>query len=511
MDVLTKYQKTIVKDCLDKGSGCLVVPMGTGKTLIALTLSQSFPGTGKTLIIAAKTLIQSWVAEIDKFYGDALPYEIFHKEYLSKREYESFQPTTRVVLTTPDVTSLCFKKLELQDKFETSDRVYESPRRPIAVPNKKVGNFLYSTRWKCIIIDEIQSYTSIDTIKCQSMAAIYAIHRWGLSGTPLNEPQMKRVFGYYALIGEKNLPDTVAKLKSRVTSRGFHGLNESRVIRTRATVDFAIPSVECIVKSHALSPEEQLVYKLCRNVIQVAKYNSVNGYSLPTIMFVRQFLVTPFLAFTNMTKYARNHGIYPQVKNIIVQLNQRKRWQTKPSSRIASVISVVDQHPNEKIVIFNCFKSSIVAIEEIISRDRECFVLDSKLTSSQRGTLFQNFQASQSGILLLTYAMGAEGLNLQYAHVALLVDIWWNDAVVQQAIARILRRGQLHRVFVYFFTSNTGIEKGLFDKHADKNRVLREIATGPVTKMVSKMTIDDILTLLKVGENTELIKKSCPL
>jgi len=60
MDKLTKYQRDIVTECVHKKSGCMVLPMGTGKTVIALVLSQQFPERGKTLIVMAKTLIQNW-------------------------------------------------------------------------------------------------------------------------------------------------------------------------------------------------------------------------------------------------------------------------------------------------------------------------------------------------------------------------------------------------------------------------------------------------------------------
>jgi SNF2 family DNA or RNA helicase len=511
MDKLTKYQRDIVTECVHKKSGCMVLPMGTGKTVIALVLSQQFPERGKTLIVMAKTLIQNWIAEIDKFFGDELPYEIFHKDYLSDREYENFTPSTRLVLTTPDITSLIFKKLNLRHKFEPESGVYESPKRPILGVGEKPGSFLYSTKWKCLIIDEIQSYTSIKTAKCASLASIYAIHRWALSGTPINEPQIRRVMGYYALIGE-DIPETIPEMKKLCKSPNFPGLNASRVVRVRDTADFTLPPVECFVKTHQLSPAELLVYDLCKETIQIARLNNIIGYSLPTILFLRQFLVTPVLAFDGILNYSDTKNFKNSLnKTAVNKLVKTDAWKTEPSSRIKSVISVVNSHPSEKIVLFNCFKTSLYAIQSLLVNSRECFVLDSKLSASQRATVFQSFQRSKAGVLFLTYALGAEGLNLQHAHVVLLVDVWWNDAVVQQAITRILRRGQLHKVYVYFFTSNTGLEKGLFDKHAEKNKLLKQIAIGPQTLAIKKISMNDIILLLNLRETAGLAKKSCPL
>jgi len=78
-----------------------------------------------------------------------------------------------------------------------------------------------------------------------------------------------------------------------------------------------------------------------------------------------------------------------------------------------------------------------------------------------------------------------------------------------QAIARILRYGQKSPVVnIYFFTSNTGIEKGLFFKHEDKLSVLDELLVGPkISKIRSMKTAEIIKILINSNENKELLKK----
>jgi SNF2 family DNA or RNA helicase len=80
-----------------------------------------------------------------------------------------------------------------------------------------------------------------------------------------------------------------------------------------------------------------------------------------------------------------------------------------------------------------------------------------------------------NGILLLTYQVGANGLNLQCSNTVLLLDFWWNTGKINQAIARVLRYGQeAKKINIYYFTSNTGIEKILFDKQQAKLIVAKE-------------------------------------
>jgi len=51
----------------------------------------------------------------------------------------------------------------------------------------------------------------------------------------------------------------------------------------------------------------------------------------------------------------------------------------------------------------------------------------------------------------------------------------------------------------------------LFDKHADKNKLLKQIAIGPQTLVVKKISMNDIILLLNLRETAGLAKKSCPL
>ena len=105
--------------------------------------------------------------------------------------------------------------------------------------------------------------------------------------------------------------------------------------------------------------------------------------------------------------------------------------------------------------------------------------------------------------------MGAEGLNLQCSHTILLVDFWWSCGSSNQAIARVLRYGQKSSVVnIYFFTANTGLEKGLFYKHEDKLSVLDELLIGPKKSVIRTLKTQEIIKILiNSDENKKLLKK----
>lgn len=60
MNYFTKFQNEIVQECVEKTSGGLSLPMGTGKTLISILVgliqSNNYVGS-KILVIVSKSLI----------------------------------------------------------------------------------------------------------------------------------------------------------------------------------------------------------------------------------------------------------------------------------------------------------------------------------------------------------------------------------------------------------------------------------------------------------------------
>ena len=131
------------------------------------------------------------------------------------------------------------------------------------------------------------------------------------------------------------------------------------------------------------------------------------------------------------------------------------------------------------------------------------------MTIKQRGDVIKEFEKSNDTVLFLSYDLGAEGLNLQCSHTVLIVDFWWNTSKTKQAIARVLRFGQQSKVVnIYFFTSNTGIEKALFEKQIDKEIITKELETGPIQSSVRKLKIDDLLKIIDKHENFNSVEKT---
>ena len=74
---------------------------------------------------------------------------------------------------------------------------------------------------------------------------------------------------------------------------------------------------------------------------------------------------------------------------------------------------------------------------------------DGKMKASERAETLQRFRKSnKTRVLLMSLRAGSVGLNLVRANRVYLMDIWWNNAVEQQAMDRVHRICQTKDVFV---------------------------------------------------------------
>ncbi|KKL92986.1 hypothetical protein LCGC14_1879230, partial [marine sediment metagenome] len=521
----------------DKGSGGMSCPMGSGKTLIAslLSLQQT---KDLILVVAAKNLIASWEFEIQKFFKNSLKYEVLHTDAL-KKKLDIWVPkkTTRLVLTTPDVVSKHYKANNVSQSFVryvtdpydhfVVTKQYNRPTKPF-LNHTMGGGYLFSIQWGCLIIDELQSYTNINSYRCQGLAAICAKHRWALSGTLFNEPKVERILGYYLILDIPDMPRNLPDMEHLLYSSSYKGLNQTIVSR-KQNLTFTPPQVTETIISHALSAEEAKLYtsmkltlssiharvrelQMVGDIVGARRFSS---YKLAMITYIRQSLVCPLIPISSiaidMADYKNKSELSAVLMERIEELDLEE-WLNNVdsvcSTRMSEALRVINKHGNDRIVLFSCFRSSIDVLAMYMPTNRPVLTIKSNMNTQRRGQVIKDFEETTNGILLLTYELGSEGLNLQCSSIVMLLDFWWNSAKTKQAIARVLRYGQKAlTVNVYFFTSNTGLEKALFEKQHAKQVVLQELEHGAWKTKIPRLTMNQIMQLIEKEENTALLQK----
>lgn len=586
---LNDFQREILADCLLKGSGGLSLPMGSGKTLLSIVLGLSQTTAcddfeSVTLAIVSKTLLASWDVEIRKFFtvsseffvADAtegsqeeiddggedegegedeelvpeLEPEIPHPSETSVLKYQIVHQSvcdldtwnlasgTRLVITTADVLAKAYKDQRVQAKLITqipNSRIgfmnsYQGPgdKTPFMPLQTRGQGVFHSQKWGCLLVDEAQQFTNIETLKCQAIASICANNRWLLSGTLFNEPTPERILGYHVMLDYPDTPRTIPETKSLMYTREFKGLNRTLVHRATNLAFTTPPRIREHIITHEFSIEETKIYLMMKEILVKIKklaqeagllgnaqeQRLFNSYKLVMIMYLRQSLICPLIPITSVVIDASNATSRSELSGMIrteIDNLEIDQWlnnhESVKSTRIKAVLGVIDKHVHEKVVVFTCFTSFVDIIRYFLPKTRPVFTMDASLSINGRGDLLKEFQESANGILLLTYQLGAEGLNLQFASTVLLVDFWWNAAKTQQAIARIFRFGQIsEEINVYFFSANTGIEEILFKKQRAKLSILEDLKTGGTRTKVPKLNLNQIIRMIEMSDNRRLLE-----
>jgi SNF2 family DNA or RNA helicase len=546
---LNNFQKAILKECCQKKSGGLSLPLGSGKTIISLVLSLFLTINNKELIlvVASKSLIASWCAEITKFFGDDLKFEVVHQSII-KSGLNMWKPNsdTQLILTTADVLSKFYKELNVDKEFIEQKFIHLNGGAYIKHFKKQSkpylnhvigGGIFYSLTWGCLIVDEAQVYTNIDTLRCQALGALVVNHRWLLSGTLFDEPKIERILGYHIVLNApgkpRNLPDTKTLLLGN-TENGikikskFKGLNEHLVIR-KTNQAFAPPKVYEEIVTHKLFPEEEKIYTMMRNIlIEVKKKADIaklakniddlkrfSSYKMVMIMYLRQALICPLIPIASIAIDASDMEKKSDLSKIIMEEIRKldidaylDDTESVKSSRIRASLKCLEKHKNEQVIVFSTFKSYLDIMEYFLPKTRQFFRMTAEMSLDARGKLIEDFRNTKNSILLMTYELGANGLNLQFAATVLLVDFWWNAARTQQAIGRIFRFGQLaDQVNIYFFSANTGIEKIIFEKQSAKIQILNELKVGGQETKVPKINMENVIKMIELEDNKRLLKK----
>lgn len=538
--ILKPNQLAVIDEALKRNlkSGGLSLPLGFGKTRTSICLALKY-NCGPILVVASKTLGVTWLNEISKTFGDQFPFEYLHSNHVKNIGLWEPKPETRLVITTPEVIVAAYKEYNLEllflnyiipETFGPTILEYNTPKSPMLLQPHSGPGYIYTIKWGCLIIDEIQNCNNILSEKCRAIACVSSEYRWGLSGTMFDEPKPERFLGYFTMLhidGPRTLPNVQEFL-----SNSFKGFKQYIIHRTENTEFVKRPKYTERIIAHNLSAVELRLFEASKIVLKnlnsevkrMKDEGNVDGvrrfsaYLLAMITYVRQFLIAPIIPITSIYCDVADFSHRSELSTIIVEKFRElklEKWLDSDdalmSSRFSAIIDNVKKHPDERIIIFSCFRTTLTLLKDNIDvvGDRMTFTIDGSMTITKRQQVINKFEEHPNGILFLPYAIGAEGLNLQKASVVMLMDLWWNSAKTQQAIGRVFRPGQTAlEIFIYIFVSNTGMETELIRKNIVKQEILKDLHNGSTDKKVPKMSVAQIIKIIDTQYNKDMLAGS---
>ena len=126
------------------------------------------------------------------------------------------------------------------------------------------------------------------------------------------------------------------------------------------------------------------------------------------------------------------------------------------------------------------------------------------MRKDQRDHTIHLFHTTPLPVLLVSLKSGSVGLNLTVASRVIMLDMWWNPAIEEQAIDRVHRIGQQKRVVVHKLTIRDTVDEQILKLQSKK----REAASGALGDGVirrkgdrsGKLSLEDVLFLFNMPD-----------
>ncbi len=411
-----KYQTEGIWWLMQRENALLADEMGLGKTMQAIVAARLLwkeKRISRILVVCPKTLIPTW-----------------------QREFAMWWPFT------PDYMRVCEGDRKWFLKLATKNLIvkiinYEALAREAEwVESERFSHDL-------IIIDEAQRIKNPESHSAKAVKALKSERRWALTGTPLENKidDVISIFGFVMpeLLGNDD-PEYVRKHISPYMLR-----------RTTEKVQPDLPSKIELPGIVDLSQAQREAYESAERD-GVVKLNELGD----TITVVHVFALITALR---------------QICNVDVGSDE--------SAKLELLLEDLEEivESGRKALVFSQFtgERGITWLAGRLGAFKP-LCLHGEVPQKQRDPLIQLFNTKPDNkVLLLNYAVGGVGLNLQRANYVYLFDRWWNPAVEDQAVKRAHRLGQTDRVFVKRFYCKDTIEERILQKQREKRDLFRRV------------------------------------
>lgn len=543
-DSLYDFQKEIVNEIIEKKTHAITLNMvmGIGKSSMSVVLGL-MSSDKPILIIASKTLIMNWKEELDRL---GLDYIILFKDNIKDIDNFVLPANARIVITTPQLVSKRFKKHNLQTNVYTTtfvaNQYYQHlgfntvQYKKITKPIMEEGNdVIFSTDWGTLIIDEIHNYTNYKSLQCNAILGIYSDYIYGLSGTLFSEPKLNFLYGYLLLMRVPELPNRYDLATEYFNSDKFVGYKDT-IIRRTEIPNFIKPKENKIIINHDLNKFERVIYsslvkciqsiisELEKNTYNIAERNRdkvLNTYKMMILQYVQHSIICPIYIYSHCIIQTLDFNNDGELSNMILdRINKAiteesdvdiMAYLNTPeacySTRILEIQKIIDANPDKKIILYTYFRTNLDVMMELLSHTRKKHTITANMKTTERDDIIQTFKKTKNDLLLLTYTIGSEGLNLQECDIIIFTDLFWNVAKMQQSCARIFRPGQLSpSVTYYYLVANVAIEHYIVKKHQDKLILADEMLNGNINHKVESINVKDIVKILLI-DDVEKIKR----
>lgn len=453
-------------DALEDRKGILLAwEMGTGKTVAAIErdirIRQNGFGDLPTLIVAPlTTLYSTWVDHLERFAPEDLSY---------------------IVIDPKDRTQ--FTRALKDGKADYYVCHWESLR---LLWDAKDKNGLKKIMFGHVIADEVHRAKSRKAQQTRALKRIRTKFKTGLSGTPVtNKPydlwsilnwlyptdwrsywrfyeeycdyKIEYPHGYHKFLGPKNEKQLLRKIRPYYRRH----LKKAKCCEHHPQgVQPQLPEKYYDKIWVQLSPKQRRAYDQMKK--EMIAWLETQDDTKPIVAPVAIAQLTRLMQFA--VAYA---DIDPETNRVVL---------SEPSSKLDVLMQIIEDNPDEPIVIFSSFKQLIHLAAARLQKAGIKFVgITGDTSTDERRSAVEAFQSGRAHIFLGTIGAGGEGITLTAASTIIFLDRDWSPAKNAQAEDRLHRIGQVNSVHVIDIMARSTVDLGRHQKLELKKSWIRQI------------------------------------
>ncbi|WP_445278655.1 DEAD/DEAH box helicase [Streptococcus sp. KHUD_013] len=425
--------------------GILADDMGLGKTLQTIAfLSSVATADSKILILAPSSLIYNWKEEFEKF-APQMKVEVIYGLKASRDEIIASNP--QVAITS-----------------------YASFRQDVEQYEKN--------QYQYLILDEAQVMKNSQTKIAQYLRKFDVPHTFALSGTPI-ENHVEELWSIFQIVLPGLFPGK-KEFKQLSPETISHYVKPFIMRRKKSEVLQELPDLIEMTYKNELADDQKTIYlaqlKQMQDRILSSSEEELNRSKmeiLSGLMRLRQICDTPSLFLED---YTGESGKLDSLRELLEQIKDG----------------------NQRVLIFSQFRGMLDIIEkELDALKMTSFKITGSTPANERQDMTNAFNSGQGDAFLISLKAGGVGLNLTGADTVILVDLWWNPAVEDQAIGRAHRMGQDKNVEVYRMITRGTIEEKIQELQTSKRHLVSTILDGTETR--SSLSIEEIREILGIS------------
>ena len=158
-----------------------------------------------------------------------------------------------------------------------------------------------------------------------------------------------------------------------------------------------------------------------------------------------------------------------------VDLAELTRQDTKFQKVLEMIRSLIQNNPNEKVVIFSFFRGTVEYLyRQLTKAGIRSIMIMGGMKDSEKTDCLMSFRDRNYNILVST-EVGSEGIDLQFAKYEINYDLPWNPMRLEQRIGRLDRIGQESpNIYIFNAFCRDTIEDRILSRLYDRIQVFKD-------------------------------------